>query len=106
MPFAKSSVRLGRMTHTGSTRFFPKTRLKSCLGAVRCIAGPGRFTRNLLRCRPRTSYPGQRLPETRATELKGRYGEAPIANSARLGQRVGRDARAERAGGLLKRNHR
>ena len=38
-------------------------------------------------------------------ELKGRYGEAPIANVARLGQRVGRDMRAERAAGLLKRNH-
>jgi hypothetical protein len=38
-------------------------------------------------------------------ELKGRYGEAPIANAARLGQRVGRDMRAERAAGLLKRTH-
>ena len=32
MPFAKSSVRIGCMSHTASSRFFPKTWLKSCCG--------------------------------------------------------------------------
>jgi len=106
MPFAKSSVRLGRMTHTGSTRFFSKTRLKSCLGGGEVvIAGSGRFTRNLLRCRPRTSYPVTVPAENAREGPKGRYGEAATANPARVWQRVGRDVRVERAAGPLKRNH-
>jgi len=105
MPFAKSSVRLGRMTRTGSTRFFPKTRLKSCLGGGEVYSRPWALHAQFAEVQAKDELSGTTPAGNARKELKGRYGEAPIANAARLGQRVGRDMRAERAAGLLKRNH-
>jgi hypothetical protein len=105
MPFAKSSVRLGRMTRTGSTRFFPKTRLKSCLGGGEVYSRPWALHAQFAEVQAKDELSGTAPAGNARKELKGRYGEAPIANAARLGQRVGRDMRAERAAGLLKRNH-
>jgi hypothetical protein len=105
MPFAKSSVRLGRMTRTGSTRFFPKTRLKSCLGGGEVYSRPWALHAQFTEVLAKDELFGTAPAGNARKELKGRYGEAPIANVARLGQRVGRDMRAERAAGLLKRNH-
>jgi hypothetical protein len=105
MPFAKSSVRLGRMTRTGSTRFFPKTRLKSCLGSGEVYSRPWALHAQFAEVHAKDELSGTAPAGNARKELNGRYGEAPIANAARLGQRVGRDMRAERAAGLLKRNH-
>ena len=105
MPFAKSSVRLGRMTRTGSTRFFPKTRLKSCLGGGEVYSRPWALHAQFAEVQAKDELSRTTPAGNARKELKGRYGEAPIANAARLGQRVGRDMRAERAAGLLKRNH-
>jgi hypothetical protein len=106
MPFAKSSVRLARMTHTGSTKFFPKTRLKSRLGGGEVV-----YSRLWALHAPFAEVQAKNelcgtVPAENAREgPKGRYGEAPTANAARVGQRVCRDLRAERAAGALKRNH-
>jgi hypothetical protein len=105
MPFAKSSVRLGRMTRTGATRFFPKTRLKSCLGGGEVYSRPWALHAQFAEVQAKDELSETAPAGNARKELKGRYGEAPIANAARLGQRVGRDMRAERAAGLLKRNH-
>jgi hypothetical protein len=68
-PFAKSSVRFGRMTDAGSTRLFRNKRLKSRLGGGEVHSRLwARFTRNLLRCRPRTSYLGRCPLEMRAKD--------------------------------------
>jgi hypothetical protein len=106
MPFAKSSVRLGRMTHTGSIRFFPKTRLKSRLGGGEVVYSRlWAFHAQFAEVQPKNELCGTLPAENAREEPKGRYGEVPTVNAARVGQRVCRDSRAERAAGALKRNH-
>ena len=97
-PFAKLSVRFGRMTHAGSTKLFRNKRLKSCLGRGELCRPFQALHAQLAKLRRRTSYFGQCRPlKRRATGLKGRYGHAPTAKAARVWQRVCRDVQAKRS---------
>ena len=77
MPFAKSSVRLGRMTRTGSTRFFPKTRLKSCLGGGEVYSRPWALHAQFAEVQAKDELSGQRPPETRAKNSRGGMARHP-----------------------------
>lgn len=93
------------MTHTGSTRLFPKTRLKSCLGDGEVYSRLWALHAQFAEVQAKDELSGT-VPAGNARDgPKGQYGEAPTANAARVGQRVDRDVRAERAAGPLKRNH-
>ena len=106
-PFAKSSVRFGRMTHAGSTKLFRNKRLKSCLGRGEVYRPFRALHAQLAELRRRTSYFGQCRPlKRRATGLKGRYGHAPTAKAARVWQRVCRDVQENVPRVQLKRNYR
>jgi hypothetical protein len=103
-PFAKSSVRLGRMTHTGCQVFSED--------AAESLPRGGEVYRRLwalhaqfAEVQAKDELSGT-VPAGDAREgPKLRYGEAPTANAAGVGQGGGRDVRTERAPGLLKRNH-
>ena len=69
------------------------------------IAGSWRFTRNFAEVQPKNELYGTLPAENARDGPKGRYGEVPTVNAAKVGQRICRDLRAERAAGALKRNH-
>ena len=97
MPFAKSSVRLRRMT-----RFFPKTRLEILRVYSLRLALHMRGTKMLTKDELSWKVPAAEMARD---GLTGRYGEAPTANAARAWQRLCCDVQAEPVAGLRKRNH-
>jgi hypothetical protein len=94
------------MTHTGSIRFFPKTRLKSRLGGGEvAYSRLWAFHAQFAEVQPKNELYGTLPAENARDGPKGRYGEVPTVNAAKVGQRICRDLGAERAAGALKRNH-
>ena len=81
MPFAKSSVRIGCMSHTASSRFFPKTWLKSC-------RGPGEVYSSR-QARPRQA--GKMLAQHAFTD---REGQRLVARRAGANARSGAQGRS------------
>jgi len=73
MPFAKSSVRLGRMTRTGSTRFFPRTRLKSCRGGGEVYSRPSALHAQFAEVQAKDELSGTAPAGNARKELRGRY---------------------------------
>jgi hypothetical protein len=77
------------MAHKGSTRFFPKTRLKSCRGRgeVYSLLQALHTQAAKMLAKDEPSWPVA-AAEMARDEGKRRYGEAPTANAKGLWQRV------------------
>ena len=105
-PFAKSSVKLERMTDAGSTRLFRKKQLKACLEGSE-VDTPLRTLRAQLAEVLATDEIFRAALAGNAREgPMGRYDGAPTANAARMSQRVRRDEQAGHAARPLNRTSR